>query len=66
MLVNSFYVTTQEIDHPNREHSYRLSQGEPIPDDHYLKTQRKAGEFKLSDTLSQRDQSALAKLANSL
>jgi len=49
MLVQSFYVTTTEIDHPNREHNFRLPQGESLPEDHRLKTQRKAGEFKLAE-----------------
>lgn len=47
MLVQSFYVTT--IDEKNHEHNYRLPQGESLPEDQTLKTQRKAGEFKLAD-----------------
>jgi hypothetical protein len=47
MLVQSFYVTT--VDDKNHEHNYRLPQGETLPEDQYLKTQRKAGEFKLAE-----------------
>lgn len=52
MLVRSFYVTTTEIDHPNREHNYRLPAGDSLPSDETLKSQRKAGEFKFAQVLS--------------
>jgi hypothetical protein len=52
MLRPSFYVTTQEIEHPEREHNYRLPQGETLPEDHRLKSQKKAGEFKFAQVLS--------------
>lgn len=44
-----FYVTTTEIDHPEHEHVYRLPQGDTIPEDQTLKTQRPAGLFKLRE-----------------
>jgi len=47
-----FYVTTTELDHPEREHNYRLPQGDSIPEDQTLKTQRPAGTFKLADIAS--------------
>jgi len=49
MLITSFYVTTQENEHPEREHTFRLPQGENLPEEHVLKSQRKAGEFKLAE-----------------
>lgn len=49
MLRSTFYVTTQEIEHPEREHNYRLAQGEALPEDQSLKTQRPAGQFKLAE-----------------
>ena len=66
MLDNTFYVTTTEVEHPNREHNFRLPQGESLPEDHRLKSQRKAGEFKFGENLSPTDRAALALLANSL
>jgi len=51
-MQTSFYVTTTELDHPEREHNYRLPQGETIPEDQKIKTQRPAGEFKFADLVS--------------
>lgn len=65
-MLNTFYVTTQEIEHPEREHSYRLPAGENLPEGHRMKTQRKAGEFKFADSLAPSTVTALAQLANSL
>jgi len=50
-MKTEFYVTTQEIEHPEREHTYRLPQGESLPEDHRLKSQRPAGLFKGSDVI---------------
>ncbi len=44
-----FYVTTAEIEHPEREHTYRLPQGESLPEGHKLKSQKPAGTVKLSE-----------------
>jgi hypothetical protein len=66
MRVKSFYVTTVEADHRNREHNYRLVQGETLPQDHLLKTQREAGNFKFADSLSLEQLAALAQFTNSL
>jgi hypothetical protein len=46
---NEFYVTTVEIDHPEREHTYRLGQGESLPEGQALKSQKPAGTVKLSE-----------------
>lgn len=47
---NTFYVTTVEDN--GREHNFRLPQGDTIPENQVLKSQRPAGLFRFSTILS--------------
>jgi hypothetical protein len=63
-MQHTFYVTT--IDEKSHEHNFRFPQGETLPEDHVLKTQRPAGQFPITSVLSIEDTLKLAVLANSL
>ena len=54
-MKHTFYVTTQEIDHPEREHNFRFAQGELPPEDHKIKAQRPAGNFRFGQFLKDED-----------